>query len=143
VVSHHAVPAIVAALVLVAQPAAFAQQPTPAPHAANTRHATLQERHHSGTHGDVTLIPHGNKTEVQLHLAKQHSRPAAVTLHSGQDCLDTIGPAAMSFPLNPINGTASNTLISVPLSSIGSKHFVVDVRNATHRAAFAEACAKL
>jgi hypothetical protein len=45
--------------------------------------------------------------------------------------------------LNPITGRSSSTLVSVPIGAFTSRHFVVDVRNASTRAQFSEACARI
>ena len=136
---------LASALAMTTPLSVFAEQASPVPgHSpAPARHATLQERHGSGVHGEVTLIPQGSKTDVKLNVTTPHNEPVTITIHSGRDCQDVLGPVSPTFTLNPVTHNQSNTIIAVPLSSIGSKNFVVDVRNATTRKSFAEACAQL
>jgi hypothetical protein len=142
--AHRFVIVAVAALALVAARAG-AQSPAPSPSPAAHHGAALEERHASGTHGRVDLTPQGNKTQVLVTAASRHPAAEKLSLHSGRDCEDTFGsPAANTIALNPLMGNnQSKTLISIPIGAFSSKHYVVDVHNATTRARFAEACARL
>jgi hypothetical protein len=137
--SRRVIPFVVAALLAALPAGAQTAAPSPVPR----QHVPLEERHQSGTHGSVDLAPKGGKTEVLVKVSAPRTTPANLTLHSGSDCLDTFGSPATQFHLNPLNGTSSRTLVSLPIGAFHSKHFVVDVRNATNRARFAEACARI
>jgi hypothetical protein len=132
--------------------AVSAQQPATTAHPASTAHPAaqkdvvmpLEERNHSGVHGNVTLHPQGNQTwiNVSMFSGPEHLRPK-LELHPGADCN---GAAMSSRPivLNPINtGQTSKTFVSVPLESFKGKDFVVAVRDSTTRQQAVEACAHL
>jgi hypothetical protein len=142
--TFHAFRFCLATVLFAAVPAAALGNPSPAPGpSGQTLQVPLQERHHSGMEGNVTLSPAGEQTKVTVLVPERPSTPANLTLHSGADCTDILGPSVRAIPLNPINGLASSTLISVPLGAFRSHHFVVDVRNATTRSQFSEACARI
>lgn len=119
-----------------------AQTPTPTPSPALL--ATLEARHLSNVHGTVSVTPKGSGSMVNVLFSRPLvSQNETLTLMSGPDCLDMARRAATMVTLNPINGRVSRTLIAIPFSAFRSKHFIVDVRNATSRAQLAEACAHL
>ncbi|HTJ26733.1 MAG TPA: hypothetical protein VMA36_11290 [Candidatus Limnocylindria bacterium] len=107
----------------------------------------IEERHHSGMGGTVELRPVGNQTEVLVSLRSATQQKEAITLHKGSDCQDgrfaTQADVALA-PMNSagVNAPQSRTLINLPIQKVSSD-YVVDVRNATQSAQFAEACAHL
>jgi len=93
----------------------------------------------------VRLSPVEKGTRVIVTVNAKPATPMVMTLHTGQDC-STLGPpsgAAQQITLNPISGGSSATLVSIPIGAFTSHHFVVDVRNATTRSQFSQACAHL
>jgi hypothetical protein len=135
----------------------LASAQTPSPNAAQAAHAATQaaqkvtrqieERHHSGMSGTVELRPIGNKTEVLVSLHSTVPQKEAITLHHGSDCQDGANATAADLVLAPMNSAGSNappsrTLINLPIQKVSSD-YVVDVRNSTQRAQFADACARL
>jgi hypothetical protein len=144
-VRAHAIVTLALAGIALVAARAGAQSPAPTASPAAHHGAVLEERHASGTHGHVDLMPQGNKTQVLVTAASRHPSSEMLSLHSGRDCQDTFGsPAANNIQLNPLMGNnQSKTLISIPIGAFTSKHYVVDVHNATTRARFAEACARL
>ncbi|HEY0798895.1 MAG TPA: hypothetical protein VGD50_07070, partial [Candidatus Baltobacteraceae bacterium] len=101
----------------------------------------LEERHQSGVRGTVTLSPDGERTIVHVHVFGAPVFHPSLSLRSGPDCLDTMGAATRLSP--PNSRQVSQTLIFVPMSALKKSHFVVDVRDASARKQFAEACAHL
>ena len=103
----------------------------------------LQERHGSGVRGTVTLSPQGPKTIVHVYVFSLPPFHPDLSLRSGSDCMDARSAATRMIPLSPVStGQVSQTIVSIPLSSFSTSHFVVDLRDATSRAQFAQACAR-
>lgn len=92
--------------------------------------------------GKVTLHPQGPKTIVTVTVYGGSPRRHALELHPGSDC-QAFG-AANSIPLNPAGtGQPSRTIVSLPITALTSKDYVVAVRNATESQQQREACAHL
>lgn len=147
---------VLTATVLCAGVARPAQTPSPNA-AAAARAATkeaqqvtyaLQERHHSGMNGTVTLKPVGNKTQVTVMMTSPTHTPPKLTLHSGSDCNDNRSAVASDIALAPMNSAGalapnSQTLVNIPIGQLKEHNYVVDVRDATQRSQLAEACASM
>jgi hypothetical protein len=108
----------------------------------------LEQRHGSGMAGTVTLRPLGSRTEVLVSLRSIVREKPVVTLHRGSDCQDGQFATASDIALAPLNAAAGNapmsrTIINLPIEKIRGNDYVVDVRNATQSAQFAQACARL
>ena len=70
-----------------------------------------------------------------------------VMLYPGSDCIDNRTASAADVTLRPLNfsttgASTSSTIVSLPIQKVQS-NYVVDVREATSRAAVSEACARL
>jgi hypothetical protein len=134
------------AMVVPASPNAQSQTPTPSPALL----ATLEARNLSNIHGNVSVTPQGSGSMVRIQFTPQSlvSQNQSLMLMSGADCMDMARRAGTMIPLNaiagnPVTGRVSRTLVAIPFSAFKSRHFIVDVRNATSRAQLAEACAHL
>jgi len=119
---------------------ASAQTPTP----SAARLATLAARSEDNIHGTVRVTPQGSGSMVDIVLSQPLTpQERTLTLMSGKDCDLADRRQATMVPLNPISGTASHTLVSIPFEAFSSEQFLVDVRQATSHAQTAEACAHL
>jgi hypothetical protein len=86
----------------------------------------MRELEGSGTRGTVTLRPQGEKTLVTVYVFGNPTHRHTFRLHTGRDC------------------TATNAgTVSLPISNLTSKGYVVDANDATGQRQFAEACAQL
>jgi hypothetical protein len=90
----------------------------------------------------------GNRTAVLVSLHSNVPAKPVVTLHRGADCQDGPYATQADIALAPMNAAASNapisqTIVNLPIEKIRGSDYVVDVRNATQRAGFAQACARL
>ena len=95
----------------------------------------------SGTSGKVTLHSEGLKTLVTVTAYGAPKHLHDFHLHSARDC-DVA--AASAIPLAPaMSGQPSQTLISLPLTNLLSKNYVIDAHDATERQQYKEACARL
>lgn len=102
----------------------------------------LVERNNSGVKGTVTLSPQGSNTMIDVTMFSRPSLASSLSLRSGADCADVPGSAAERVRLNPVSsGSASHTIVAIPLSAFTRSKFVVDVRDATAREQASEACA--
>jgi hypothetical protein len=108
----------------------------------------IEQRHHSGMSGTVQLHSMGvNRTEVLVSLHSMVREKPMVTLHRGSDCQDGRFATQADVVLAPMNATSENAqqsraVINLPIQKVSSD-YVIDVRNATQSAQFAEACARL
>ena len=107
---------------------------------------TLRAMHGSGAGGTVQLSVIG-RTRTRVVVRIPQGGAYALTLHPGSDCNNNRA-LARSFALAPLNaaGTGaatSSTVVDVPLETLRSGDYVVDVRKATERSAVAQACARL
>jgi glucose/arabinose dehydrogenase len=140
--------------------AALAQNATGAPASTQaqraaqdaTAHAqavnvTLIARGGSGTAGSVVLIPIGStRTRIVVRIPKGGLHRLA--LYQSADCYDSITRARTLVALTPLNNAGVNaptseTIVNLPITQLQTQNYVVDVRNATNRQTFAEACAHL
>lgn len=105
----------------------------------------LQARHGSGMSGTVTIQPQGPaKTVISVNMFNSPSLRPVLTLHSGADCVDSAAASVRPIPLNPVSsGGISKTIVSIPFRSLSSSRYVVDVRDATERSRFVQACARI
>jgi hypothetical protein len=102
----------------------------------------LKELEASGTSGMVTLHPSGVKTLVSVTVYGNGHRFYRLHLHPGSDCLAASQGTAMD--LTPtFGGQRSQTLVSLPITNLTSKDYVVDVHDATVKNQATEACAPL
>ncbi|BDE07313.1 hypothetical protein WPS_25890 [Vulcanimicrobium alpinum] len=113
---------------------------------AKAQLVTLRAMHGSGAGGTVQLSVIG-RTRTRVVVRIPQGGAYALTLHPGSDCNDNRA-LAQSLALAPLNaaGTGaptSSTVVDVPLETLRSGDYVVDVRKATERSAVAQACARL
>jgi len=102
----------------------------------------MRELAGSGTSGTVTLHPSGAKTLVTVYVFGSSKHRHTFRLHTGRDCSDTnAGTVAAMQPA--FGGERTQTLVSLPISNLTSKGYVVDANDATGQRQFAEACAQL
>lgn len=103
----------------------------------------LEARDRSRVRGSVTLHPSGKATTIEVTMFNDRAliKPN-VLLYAGTDCVAS-QPAAIRYRLNPVNsGQTSRTVVELPIEKIET-HYVIDVRDATQRAAAADACARI
>jgi hypothetical protein len=104
----------------------------------------IEPQHGSGVRGTVTLSPQGNQTVVHVTMASGPVLRPTLSLQSGSDCIDSPSSAGQRMPLNPLgSGMVSRTIVAIPIGAFTSRHFVLNVRDATSRQQFSEACARL
>ena len=101
----------------------------------------------TGANGKVTLQRIG-RTRTRVTVTIPGGTDRTITLHRGTDCTDPHYAGATAIALAPMNSTGANppvseTIVELPLETLTSRDYVVDVRNATTRREFAEACARL
>jgi hypothetical protein len=132
--------AILAGVILTVAAPPYACAQTASPSAALL--ATLEARNASRVHGKVSVTPQGSGSMVNIMFSGPLLGDQTLTLMSGADCNDLNRRAATTVPLNAINGSVSRTLVAIPFSAFASRHFIVDVRDATSRAQLAESCAR-
>jgi hypothetical protein len=117
--------------------------------AAATRAAqkiNLEARNGSGVTGSVGLYQIG-RTRTRIVVRLPASGKYRLVLHPGSDCSSNRTAALADVALAPTNfsmsrASMSSTIVSLPLEKVRS-NYVVDVRDATNRAALSAACAKL
>jgi hypothetical protein len=131
---------------LVTANAGFAATPT-AVKAANDATAqakALTYQIESGM-GTVTLQRIGRtRTRIRVQLANPAAAGTRITLHSGRQCHEPHAAAPVtSLALNPVSQQVSQTIVALPLESLQSGNYLVDVQNATARSQFSNACARL
>jgi Cu/Zn superoxide dismutase len=102
----------------------------------------MRELAGSGTSGTVTLHPNGEKTIVTVYVFGSPNRRHTFRLHTGRDCSAT--SAGTVIAMQPaFGGQRTQTIVSLPVSNLTSKGYVVDANDATGQRQFAEACAQL
>jgi Cu/Zn superoxide dismutase len=102
----------------------------------------MRELAGSGTSGTVTLHPSGEKTIVTVYVFGSSKHRHTFRLHTGRDCNAT--NAGTVVAMQPaFGGQRTQTLVSLPISNLTSKGYVVDANDATGQRQFAEACAQL
>ncbi|HTW85830.1 MAG TPA: hypothetical protein VMD91_17300 [Candidatus Sulfotelmatobacter sp.] len=135
--------------------AAFAQTPNPqAVHAARAATAKAQAvtfnisaRNGSAMSGSIALYQIGHtRTRVVVTIPKASNE--RLSLYKASDCYDSVTRARTLVALTPINQAGNNaqsssTIVNLPLNELESGNYVVDVRDATGRATYAEACGHL
>jgi hypothetical protein len=125
---------------------------TPAPHATpptgliklpnGDYTVPMRELEGSGTHGTVTLRPQGEKTLVSVYVFGNPKHRHTFRLHTGSDCTATNAGTVAALPPT-FGGQRSQTIVSLPISNLTTKGYVVDANDATGQRQFAEACAQL
>jgi hypothetical protein len=106
----------------------------------------LETRNGSGVTGSVGLYQIGRaRTRIVVRLPA--SGKYRLTLYPGSDCSNNRTATLADVALTPTNFTMSrasmsSTIVSLPIEKVRSD-YVVDVRDATDRAALSAACAKL
>jgi Cu/Zn superoxide dismutase len=128
--------------------AAVAQSPAPKSHAVSLVKLPngdytlpMSALQGSGTSGKVTLHPEGLKTLVTVTAYGAPKHLHDFHLHSARDC-DVAAASAISLA-PAMSGQPSQTLISLPLTNLLSKNYVIDAHDATERQQYKEACARL
>jgi hypothetical protein len=101
----------------------------------------------SGVPGSVALYPIGS-TRTRVVVTVPMTGLHRLTLYRASDCYDSVTRARALVALTPINNAgvnapSSSTIVNLPIGQLSSGNYVVDVRNATSQATFAEACAHL
>jgi len=132
-----------------------AQSPqTPSPQAVKAaadatraaREITIQARNGSGLSGTVGLYRIGrSRTRILVRIPT--TGKYRLTMYPGSDCVDNRTASQSDVALAPTNFTTSrasmsSTIVALPLEKVQST-YVVDVRDATSRAALAAACVHL
>jgi len=102
----------------------------------------MRELQGSGAAGTVTLHPLGEKTLVSVYVFGKRKHEYTFRLHSGRDCSATNAGTVAALPPT-FDGQRSQTLVSLPISDLTSKGYVIDANDATGERQFAEACAQL
>ncbi len=102
----------------------------------------MRELEGSGTRGTVTLRPQGEKTLVTVYVFGNPTHRHTFRLHTGRDCTATNAGTVAALPPT-FGGQRSSTIVSLPISNLTSKGYVVDANDATGQRQFAEACAQL
>jgi hypothetical protein len=145
--------AVAAAVIVTLGPAAAAIADTTQDQAA--RDATLaakevllklDTRNGSTTGGTVKLQKIGStRTRIRVQLANPTGHPLSLAVVRGSDCVDNRESAlGAAIPLNPVNSSQmSETIVSVPMSALTSRDYLVQVRDATAREQITQACARL
>lgn len=108
---------------------------------------TLHQLHGGDVFGTAELKQIGRtRTLVTLHFAGINTPRAVVTLHRGSDCNDPrFAAASRQIVLNPVSASSqtTRTVVELPLATLQSQDYLVDVRNATQARQFATACGHL
>jgi hypothetical protein len=101
----------------------------------------------SGTSvGTVTLQQIGRtRSRVRVQLTNPSANAPRVTIRSGRDCQEPRIANAARGPilLNPFTGRTSETVVNVPISSLRSGNYLLDVQTATARQQAIDACTRL
>jgi hypothetical protein len=102
----------------------------------------MRELQGSGAAGTVTLRPLGEKTLVSVYVFGKRRHQHTFRLHTGRDCSATNAGTVAALPPT-FDGQRSQTIVSLPISDLTSKGYVIDANDATGERQFAEACARL
>jgi hypothetical protein len=127
---------------------------TPSPQAAKAaadatraaRKITFETRNGSGVSGTVGLYTIGrSRTRILVQLPT--TGKYRLMLYPGSDCIDNRTATLADVALTPANfnttrASVSSTIVSLPIEKVRS-NYVIDVRDATNRAAVSAACAHL
>ena len=151
-ISRHALRSLAAFAVLGLCCAGSAAAQTPAPDATaptglirlpnGDYTVPMRELQGSGSAGTVTLHPVGEKTLVSVYVFGKRRHQHTFRLHTGRDCTATNeGTVAALAPT--FDGQRSQTLVSLPITDLTSKGYVIDANDAMGEKQFAEACAQL
>jgi hypothetical protein len=144
-----AIAAISFAPVVAAQPPGTASPQAVEAAAGATRAArkiTFETRNGSGVRGSVGLYVIGrSRTRIVVQLPT--TGKYRLTLYPGSDCADNRAATLADVALTPTNfntsrASVSSTIVALPIEKVRS-NYVIDVRDATNRAAVAAACARL
>ncbi|HYW52698.1 MAG TPA: hypothetical protein VE826_01945 [Dongiaceae bacterium] len=144
--------AALAAALLLASHAATAQAPRSvkaaqlATQKAKAVTYSLLDRSSGVNLGTVTLQRIGStRSRIRVQLANPAAGAPRVTLRTGADCQEPRIANAPRSPilLNPFTGRTSETVVNVPLTSLRSGKYLLDVQNATARQQAIDACARL
>ncbi len=102
----------------------------------------------SGSRGSVALYPIG-RTRSRIVVTVPGGTTQRITLHRGADCNDARYGSQADLALAPLgaaiaaNAPRSETIVDIPLDRLRAGDYNVAIANATERARFAEACARL
>jgi hypothetical protein len=119
---------------------------TDATRAAKEVLVKLEQRNSSTLTGSIYLREIGRtRTMVRVQLDNPAGHPTVLGVVRGQDCQGNIYSArASAIPLNPVNSSQlSETIVSVPISELRSRDYLIAIQNATAREQAVEACARL
>jgi hypothetical protein len=109
---------------------------------------TISARNGSGMSGSISLYQIGHtRTRIVITLPKAGANER-LSLYRGADCYDSITRARSLLALAPLNSAGANapqssTIVNLPINELESSDYVVDVRNSTSRATYAEGCGRL
>jgi hypothetical protein len=101
-----------------------------------------------GPRGSVALYAIG-RTRSRIVVTVPGGTTQRITLHRGSDCSDARGGSQSDVALAPLgaavaaNAPQSETIVDIPLDKLQSGDYNVAIANATQRAQFADACARL
>lgn len=95
----------------------------------------VMQQNNSGQVGDVTLFRHGaHQTLVVIRLEGAPHHPQPAHIHRGRDC-NHLDPTP-AFPLNNVVNGRSSTMVNVPIDTLLSGNYSVNVHasaaNLTH-----------
>ncbi len=102
---------------------------------------TLSPQNNSGMSGTAMLIPRGNQTQVLISLSGERagaSEPAHI--HAGQ-CGPSLGKIV--YPLKSVEDGRSDTTVNVPLSSLTTGHYAINVHQSEQDLAISVACGNI
>lgn len=101
-----------------------------------------------GARGSVALYAIG-RTRTRVVVTVPGGTAQRITLHRGSDCTGARSGSQADVALAPLgaaiaaNAPQSETVVDIPLEQLQSGNYSVAIANATQRAQFAEACARL
>ncbi len=102
---------------------------------------TLTPTANSGMSGSAMLIPRGDQTQVLISLSGERagaSEPAHI--HAGQ-CGPKLGKIV--YPLKSVEDGRSDTTVNVPLSSLTSGQYAINVHQSEQDLAITVACGNI
>ncbi len=107
--------------------------------------ALLQRGGSGSSLGTVTLQRIGStRSRIRIQLTNPAAAGTRVTLRDGRDCLEPrVTNAPRMMQLNPFTGRVSESIVQLPIESLRSGHYLLDVQNATARQQAIDACAQL
>ncbi len=101
-----------------------------------------------GSRGSVALYPIG-RTRSRIVVTVPGGTTQRITLHRGTDCSDARNASQADVSLAPLgaaiaaNAPQSETIVDIPIDQLRGGNYSVAIANATQRAQFAQACARL